>query len=121
MNKSNGFILPYVLFIITLVLILIMGNITQYRSEFTSTALQIENVRMETLFQMGREKWKQEIATNGAQLGQVITYSFPDGMVGINLEDENEERYRLHFIIRTENEFQHDMISYLEKEPASSE
>ncbi|WP_100010671.1 hypothetical protein [Lentibacillus sediminis] len=121
MNKGNGFILPYVLFIIALVLILIMGNITQYRSEFTSTALQIENVRVETLFQMGREKWKQEIAPHGAVLDQVTTYDFPVGTVEINLVAENEERYKLHFIMKTGPEYQHDLTHYLEKVPPANE
>ncbi|QGS68865.1 hypothetical protein CV093_11790 [Oceanobacillus sp. 143] len=52
--------MPYVLFIIAIVYIIVTTNIAMYRNDLQLTENQIEQVKIETLFQMQREQFKQE-------------------------------------------------------------
>lgn len=100
-NNQSGFFLPYVLFITSLVFILITSNISIYQSELQITARQVEQLKIETLFQMGRAKLKENIEMFEA--GNKATYLFRDGSVEILIEDRKDNKYTLFFTILTKN------------------
>lgn len=98
-NNQSGFFLPYVLFITSLVFIFITSNISIYQNELQITDRQVEQLKIETLFQMGRAKLKENIEMFEA--GNTATYLFQDGSVEILIEDWDDNKYKLFFTILT--------------------
>lgn len=97
-TRPDGFILVHVLFIVSLSFLLIGSTITFYHNELSVTERQIEQTKMETLFQMGRAQYIQE-QNQTEELLQSAVYDYPDGTVTIRLL-ENESVYReLNFYI----------------------
>ncbi|HLQ98453.1 MAG TPA: hypothetical protein VK135_07160, partial [Candidatus Dormibacteraeota bacterium] len=79
-SDESGFFLPYVLFIVALVFIIITANIRTYQHEIEITYHHIERVKAETIIQMGLAKFKErELPTELETLH--IDYLFPDGEV----------------------------------------
>lgn len=112
-TNEEGFILPYVLFIITLLFLLITANINHYQREIEITARHIQQVKMETLFQMGREKVKSEI--EHVQSNDTLTYNFPDGRVQIKITALEAGYYELLFnITSNSNEHLYEIINILQ-------
>ena len=99
-NSQDGFFLPYVLFIISLIFILTTSNIAIYRNDLQITAAQTEQIKIETLFQMGRTKFKANIDQYNAK-NNTASYSFPDGNVQIIIHSINDNKYDLYFTILT--------------------
>ncbi|MFC4022799.1 hypothetical protein ACFOUV_03100 [Oceanobacillus longus] len=98
-NNQHGFILPYVLFITTLALILITAHIHSYQLGIEITDRYVQQLKMETLFQMGRERIKtdiDEIAVPGT-----LNYNFPYGEVRIEVQEIEQNNYELFFTITT--------------------
>lgn len=98
MMKPNGFILIHVLFIIALLFLLISSSIASYHSDLFITNGQIEQIRVETLFQMGRVRYLEE----QQEIDEVLTeteYHFPDGTVEVSILNETEEYRKLTFHI----------------------
>lgn len=111
--NEKGFILPYVLFIITLLFLLITTNTNHYQREIEITARHIQQVKMETLFQMGREKVKSEI--EHVQLNDTLIYNFPDGRVRIKITALGDGYSELLFnITSNSNEHLYEIINILQ-------
>ncbi|RKQ37785.1 hypothetical protein [Oceanobacillus halophilus] len=102
MTNQRGFMFPYVLFIITILLIFVTSSINFYRNDIQLTQQYLEHIRVETLFQMGREKYKQNI-TNSESISpsSEVTYEFPDGNVTILTKKIDGDNYHLFFTIYT--------------------
>jgi len=100
MNNEAGFYLPYVMFIITIVIILITANIQSYKSDIYITDRQVEHIIIESLFQLGRERVKSEL--NAPDLPEKVYYFFHDGTVEITITPQ-ENFYELFFSIDTNN------------------
>ena len=58
MRQSEGFIFPYVLFIISILFLIITGSITSYQHDTSITDNMLEQVKIETLFQMSHTEFK---------------------------------------------------------------
>ncbi|GAB3052030.1 hypothetical protein [Virgibacillus ainsalahensis] len=113
-NSERGFFLPYVLFTITLVFIYITSNIHAYRSEIDITEGLVENIKAETLFQMGHTKIKEEMET--FDHASEVFYRFPEGSVEIELKSMSEDSYQLYFTMRTNKDFVVSITNYVEKD-----
>ncbi|WP_087971672.1 hypothetical protein [Oceanobacillus rekensis] len=114
-TNEDGFILPYVLFIISLLFLLITANINHYQREIEITDRHIQQVRIETLFQMGREKVKSEI--EHIQLNDTLTYDFPNGEVRIEVKALKASNYELLFNITSDsNEHRYEITNILQVE-----
>lgn len=101
-DNQHGFFLPYVLFITSLVFILVSSYIATYQNDLHITDSQIEQLKIETLFQMGRTKLKEEIDDNHFnENNNKVFYLFPDGSVEILITALNEKQYALNFAIFT--------------------
>lgn len=101
-NKESGFFLPYVLFITVIVLTIITSSIRTYQSEIEITHHLIEQLKAETILQMGISKFNQDYLPNDQETLNV-QYNFPDGDVAIIYNLISELEYRLHFTITTNN------------------
>ena len=98
--KDEGFILLHVLFIVSLVFILITSSIAAYRNEIYITERQIDQIKIETLFQMAQAKYRKELDAASEKEPFSASYIFPDGMVDITVTAVKENYVKLHFIIR---------------------
>lgn len=102
MNGDKGFILPFTLFVISLVLLLLAGSLQSYRMDLEITKSQTDQLKAESLFQMGREKWKAE--QNGLPSPpSPFFYAFPDGDVIITPSSEGAKQLHLIFTIRLDS------------------
>ncbi|WP_085991910.1 hypothetical protein [Oceanobacillus senegalensis] len=99
-TRQQGFILPYVLFVSTIVIIIVTSMISVYRNEIELTNQYLEHIRVETLFQRGRTKLIEEMNTSSLITPSELTYRFNDGNVKIHVT-EDEQQYRLLFTITT--------------------
>ncbi|MBM7597970.1 hypothetical protein JOC34_000327 [Virgibacillus halotolerans] len=102
-TNQHGFFLSYVLFITSLIFILTMSNIAIYRNDLQITANQIDQVKIESLFQMGRTKFKEELDKYNKQK-DIVSYAFPDGTVDILIDDIHGNQYELYFTILTKEQ-----------------
>lgn len=98
-TNDNGFILIHVLFVITIAFILVTGSIAVYRNELYITERQIKQIEIETLFQMGREKYLQEAAAAASPI-LAATYEFPDGVTEIKIVNITDTTITLDFKIK---------------------
>jgi hypothetical protein len=77
-----------------------MSNIAIYRNDLQITANQLEQVRIETLFQMGRTKFKEELDPHHKPK-DIVNYVFPDGIVEILIDNINGNHYELYISVST--------------------
>lgn len=99
-TDRNGFILPYVLFITALVIITVTASIQLYQNELKINEHQKEQLKIETLFQMGYGKFSEDILSKNKPVNP-ITYHFPYGNVEIKYKKINNEEYHLYFTMTT--------------------
>lgn len=98
-NEEKGFILPLVLLIAALLFLFISTNVAIYHNELTITKNELSQLKINTLFQTGRSKFKKEITTLN-QDGGTVQYLFPDGDVKIDYI-RKENVYELLFSVST--------------------
>ncbi|WP_106497152.1 hypothetical protein [Lentibacillus sp. Marseille-P4043] len=101
-NRQGGFILPYVLFIVAIVLLVLTTKVNMYKNDIHIANNHIEQLEIETLLQMGRAKFVDEFSLETAKETGKKTYTFPPGIVKITYTRINEMEYQLLFQISTE-------------------
>lgn len=111
MNNERGFFLPLVLFVITLVFIFITTNIHSYKNDIQITDRQVEQVMIESLFQMGRESVKEELSS--PEFPDSVHYTFPDGTVDITISS-HDDFYELLFSINTNNNTAYKFTNHMQ-------
>ncbi|OZU89980.1 hypothetical protein CIL03_02265 [Virgibacillus indicus] len=111
-NNEKGFFLPYVLFIISIIFIVITANITNYKNEIYITDAYLEQLKIETLFQMGHAELKEDVK-NSEDMIDKKSYIFPDGNVEISLISFTEEIFHFDFNISTRKHPQYSIIHYM--------
>lgn len=97
-SDEKGFILPLVLLIAALMFLFVSTNVAIYKNEMTITKNELAQIKIDTLFQMSRAKFKDEIPTLKQDNGSVH-YTFPDGKVKIAYEFLPEDVYQLTFYV----------------------
>lgn len=102
-TTEQGFVLPYVLFITALTFIILTASIHTYQQAMQVSDRQIDQIKIETLLQMGIEKFKQEYITNDIPR-LTVDYTFPDGQVTITSDIINELECELHLSVLTVNQ-----------------
>lgn len=100
MNNESGFFLPYVLFITTLIFLTVTMSVRTYQHEIEITHHLVDQLRAETMMQMGLALFEKNDFPEGAEPFHV-TYDFPDGEVTIKYEYMSELEYYLHFTVLT--------------------
>src|SRR5699024_836597 len=94
-RNQQGFILPFSLFIISILLLLFTIQITIFKNDIQITHNHQEQLKIETLIQMGREKFKRDIVSKQQQATGTVTYKFPPGNVTIDYQKIDPSSYRL--------------------------
>lgn len=112
MSNQKGFFLPYVLFVSALVLIIVTANINTYNQDIFMTQNHLDQINMETLVQMGRIKFKDEIEIHQKDKGEV-EYVFPEGRVALQYTRLTELEYNLLFTIRTRKDSEYIIRNYV--------
>lgn len=102
MSNQSGFFLSYTLFITTIIFIIITASIRTYQHEIEITHQLIDQLRGETLVQMGLAKFNQEYLPIERETFSVH-YHLPDGEVTIAYSFIDDSEYRLHFTVITKN------------------
>lgn len=103
MNNESGFLLPYVLFISIIIFVVIASTIQMYQNEIWLTYQNIDQLKVETLFQMGYEKFIDENTHKDLDEKKIVQYTFPDGDVSIEFTKKDEDEGQLLFQIATHN------------------
>src|SRR5690625_2885206 len=98
--NESGFILPYVLFLITIIFIVLTANIHIYKQETYNTHHHLEQLKIETLVQMGIMTFKNDYMDKNIQTNEV-TYTFPDGTVDISFVPKELNEHLLHIRAQT--------------------
>jgi len=75
-----------------------MTSIASYQSNLFISNRQIEQIQVETLFQMGRASYIKEQRDFNELLNEA-EYRFPDGRVEIFIQEENKTHRKLNFHI----------------------
>ena len=99
-SNQSGFFLPYVLFITTIIFIIITTSIRTYQHEIEITHHLIDQLRAETIVQMGLAKFNQEYLPTKRDTFNVH-YNLLDGEVTIAYSFIDDSEYRLHFTVIT--------------------
>ncbi|MFD1038477.1 competence type IV pilus minor pilin ComGG [Virgibacillus byunsanensis] len=110
-SNQEGFVLPYVLFFAALALFVVIASTDRYSNDVQITHNQIEQIRIETLVQMGRAKLLDELAH--IPQDSPITYSFPDGVVEISIISIKDNQYNLHLNVTTSSGSVYDTTNTL--------
>ncbi|WP_404453005.1 hypothetical protein LG329_02475 [Virgibacillus necropolis] len=101
-TEEKGFILPLVLLIAALLFLFVSTNVSIYHNELSITKNELSQLKIDSLFQMGRSKFKNEISSLKQDSG-TVQYTFPDGYVKIDYT-RNQEVYELIFSISTHDD-----------------
>lgn len=100
--NNQGFMVPYVMFIIAIALMAITTSVNIYKDEIQITYNQLEQTKLETLFQMAHTTFKEEISL-GTDIKNPVYYQFPYGDVRVEYIILSEKEYHLYFTITTKN------------------
>ncbi|WP_029271021.1 competence type IV pilus minor pilin ComGG [Virgibacillus alimentarius] len=101
-TNQYGFFLPYVMFITTLVFILVTSSVTIYKNDVQITYKLTEQIKTQTLMQMGYTKFKENV--DGLEnKTDTIEYMFPDGTVEITYIIKGKQEIQAQFFIKTNN------------------
>ncbi|MFC3039058.1 hypothetical protein ACFOGI_02160 [Virgibacillus xinjiangensis] len=100
-KKEHGFFLPYVLVIILVVLSGVASSIHAYKNTIDISRNHLEEIKIETLFQMGRAKVEKDLDTQ-EEVPRLAMYDFPDGNVVIDIFPMDPDTLLLHFLITTD-------------------
>ncbi|WP_090232222.1 competence type IV pilus minor pilin ComGG [Lentibacillus halodurans] len=114
--NQRGFVLPYVLFVIALAIIIVTANVHLYQDEIRITHNQSEQLKIETLFQMARMQFKEDIF-NQNESNSTMSYVFPYGNVLIEYAELSELQYHLFFTIQTDTGITHSIINRIKLKP----
>lgn len=90
-TNETGFILPSVCFLLFLLLLIFLTNITIYELELTMSKQMIDQIKIESLIQLGVETYKNDLQSSQTFIPQT-NYQFPQGIVVISASEEPIEQ-----------------------------
>lgn len=88
--NEDGFMLPYVLFIVTIILVVLTTSIHMYKQDTIMTYHHTEQLKIESLIQMGLMSLKTDHLHENIDQDKA-TYSFPDGTVHLSFLPSTED------------------------------
>jgi|SRR5690625_139986 len=108
-RSESGFILPYVLVIVTIVLIAVTANIKIYEQEFKVTHHYLEQIKIETLMQMAYVLFHKDYDLNEASQIRA-EYEFRSGSVDVTYSPITDEPDTLYFVVNTDKETRYTFL-----------
>lgn len=115
MTNEKGFVFPFVLFIITIILITTTFNVSLYRHEIEIARNIIEQEEFESLFQMARASLLKE-DIHALSLNSEKEYIFPNGKVAITISKIDDRFIHTVFVINSEYKSKHRKRYIIKKE-----
>lgn len=103
MNNEKGFIFPFTLFIITIILLTISLNISSYQYDIKLSKKALEQTEIESLFQMARTSLRNE-DIDSFTTDTIKEYSFPNGTVLTIINKIEDDNVHITFDIITKND-----------------
>lgn len=100
--NQSGFFLPYVLGITVIIIFATVTHINLYQQDIKVTHQHLEQLKIETLIQMGYQKFQEEYPVVDSDQFEV-GYSFPHGTVNLRYKTLGEMDYNLHVDVLTFN------------------
>lgn len=111
-TNQNGFFLPYVLFIISLTLLIVSANIKIYHNEIYMMNQLTEQIKVESLIQMGHMKYKHEMMNN-EKFPETILYTFPLGDVKVSYISHKDNLVLVRYHVTTNKDIPFTIKSYI--------
>src|SRR5690625_7303494 len=78
--SERGFTYPFIVLIISLILIVLFKSIEQYKQDIIMTENHLEHLRFDTIVQMSLDHLKRDLSQD-KELKNVF-YAFPEGEIG---------------------------------------
>jgi hypothetical protein len=88
-HNQNGFLFPYVLFTAVLACVIVSSSVVIHKNNTNFASFYKEQLKMNTLTQMGISLFKEEIGSINTDQGS-RSYSFPYGNVKIHYQKKEE-------------------------------
>lgn len=104
--NQSGFYLPYVLGITVIIMFSTVTQINLYQQNIELTSQHLEQLRIETLVQMGYQKFEEEYPVVDLDPFEVY-YSFPHGTVNLRYIVLDDLDYNLHVDVLTAEQSAH--------------
>jgi len=101
-SNQQGFFLPYILFIISLVFIFVSANIKIYQNEIHMMEHLTEQIHIENLLQMSYLKYMDQMK-DVEEFPQKVFYTFPSGEVNVFLISHKKDTVSIRYNIKTNN------------------
>ncbi|WP_163969994.1 hypothetical protein [Oceanobacillus halotolerans] len=99
--NQRGFVLPYVLFIMSLAVVIIITSIHTYRNNLEITHHQLEQIRIETLFQMAYAHFLDALKESHEDIASPAYYTYQQGTVTIEHILLEKDTYHLYITVKT--------------------
>ena len=100
-SNQRGFFLPYILFIIALVFIIVSANIKIYQNEIHTMEHLTEQIHIESLLQMGYMKYKDQMK-DVEEFPQKVLFDFPSGEVNVFYISHEKNIVSVRYHIKTD-------------------
>ncbi|SES83514.1 hypothetical protein SAMN05216389_102391 [Oceanobacillus limi] len=105
MSNQKGYFLPSVMFICMIVFIVLTAHIQIYSNSLHMTDKIVENIKLESLFQMSYTKFQEDVKSfTYTEQEQTIHYEFPDGTVEIKYFFQEMDSIHLMMNITSKNQ-----------------
>lgn len=114
-TNQHGFFLPYVLFIVSLTFIIVSTNIKIYNNEIQMMNHLTEQIKIETLLDMGRTRFAEDMMDN-KNIKNTILYTFPLGDVQISYVPSDNEPNKIlaYYQITTDKDFTFSLNDFIQ-------
>lgn len=113
-KSEAGFFLPYTFVIALITMLVVMTGVEIYKNEMMLSNRMIDQLEIETLIQLGRDRLLQEVPLSHFKENK-ITYTFPSGTSEIEFVKIEEGNINIFLKIRTINDIEHITIGHVKE------
>ncbi|MEN2765992.1 hypothetical protein [Ornithinibacillus xuwenensis] len=110
-RNQKGITFPSVLLLTSLVLLHLSFSIISFSHDIRITANHMEQIKAQTLFQIGYERYEEEFLQK--KDFRSTTYESPDGVNHINISQMADNTLLLHFNIVTNEDYHYTVTKKL--------
>lgn len=110
-NNDHGFVLPYVLFIAAFILIVLSANIQTYEHDIYMTEQHLEQLRIESILQMGHISLKNDLINDNDL--KSASYSFPYGELDVEIVRLDQNTFHVFKNVITKNKSKYKLTKHI--------
>lgn len=115
LRNQSGFFLPYVLGITVVIMFVVVTQVNLYQQDVKVTHQHIEQLKIETLVQMGYQKFQEDHSVVDSNQFEV-DYAFPYGTVNLRYKKLGDMDYNLHVDVLTADHSEYATYSKMKRE-----